>query len=66
MRAKAECMVARARAWWKERGRLAPPHLIAWRLLWLLPIVTARIIFSATIFCGYGPDSAARAWRDTR
>ena len=57
--------IARVRAWWKKRN-LAPPHVIAWRLIWILPTQAARALFVAVVFCSRGIDSAERAWANTR
>lgn len=43
-----------------------PIYKAAWRALWIVPAHSLRVLFVAVIFCGWGSDSAKRAWRETR
>lgn len=49
--------------WWKRRG-LAAPHVIAWRLLWVAPLMLAGWVFVLCVFMSYGNRNAARTARD--
>lgn len=43
-----------------------PPYIIAWRLLWLLPMYAGRILFCGSVACSMGWRAGCEAWRDTR
>lgn len=43
----------------------APIWQIVWRIIWYLPISSARGAFCILIFIGYGWEQAKRAWEAT-
>jgi len=49
-----------------RRGEWAPLHVIAWRFPWVIVARTARLLYVAATFCGFGLAMARRAWRDTQ
>jgi hypothetical protein len=43
----------------------APPWVVAWRLLWFIPLQVSRFLFVGFVLIGYGLSDADQAWRDT-
>lgn len=52
-------------AWWRRKN-LRPPHRILWALIWIGPAYLTRALFVAVMFCGWGTETAKRAWSDTK
>lgn len=43
----------------------APVYVIAWRVIWFIPMQLARIVFCACAAMAWGLDAGKMAWRDT-
>jgi hypothetical protein len=39
---------------------------LVWRLLWAVPTYTARFLFVALVFIGWGRRAALYMWEDTK
>jgi hypothetical protein len=50
---------------WNWQHVRAPLPVVAWRLLWIVPLMLARAIFVGLVGCAGGWSEAKRAWRDT-
>lgn len=50
---------------WK-RNHLAPPHVIAWRLIWILPLWLFRMCYLTIVLVGWGPKTFYQMWQDTQ
>lgn len=47
-------------------GDWNPPHVIAWRLIWWLPLIAAQLLLLAIVLIAFGPKMCRRVWRDLR
>ena len=45
---------------------VAAVFVIAWMLLWFVPLQVFRCGFVFCAFCGWGPEAAKGLWGDTR
>jgi len=55
------------REWWELKYResgLVAPHVIAWRLLWFVPVYTVVGLFVALLFLQGGLEPARRMARE--
>jgi hypothetical protein len=43
-----------------------PLYVVAWRLIWFVPVIILRVLLTVAAFCGWGLDSAQRVWEDTK
>jgi hypothetical protein len=48
---------------WPENW--APPHVVAWHLLWLVPWYAVRVVLCVVALCAFGPAGARQAWKGT-
>lgn len=48
-----------------KNRQLLPWYRIAWNLLWVIPLMATRCIFTAVVFFARGPSWATDAWRAT-
>jgi hypothetical protein len=44
----------------------APWYVIAWRLLWWVPLQLARFVLCTITLVGWGPSAARGIWKDLR
>lgn len=49
---------------WSD-NHYAPLHVIAWRIIWFIPMQLARIVFCACAIMAWGWNTGKQAWRDT-
>lgn len=47
-------------------SRYAPWYVIAWRLIWWLPVQALRVALCITVAAGWGGSDAHRMWEGTQ
>lgn len=49
-----------------KKNFYVPWYVIAWRMVWALPIVICRVLLAACVLCSRGISTAAAIWHETR